>query len=178
MLLLPRSNVVWAMPYTLWMHGELLGETGLDQPGPFAGQRLGTLRPTPLGMEKLPALCGYLSAVSALKDALLRRGLLTADQQAAGMQRAIESTPEGARVRKIVWALSALELRDDDGTRVQFRCIAVSDVQEMIALGAPLDPAVASHPNAPRFLISTTVSDNSAAAARAGRRLRPRWRSH
>ncbi len=177
MLLLLSSDVVCAMPYTLWMHGELLGETGLDQPGPFAGQRLGTLRPTPLGMEKLPTLCGYLSAASALKDALVRRGLVTPDQQAAGMQRAIDTTPEGARVLKIVKALSQLELRDGDGTRVQFKSIAVSDVREMIALGAPLDPAVASHPDAPRFLISTTVSDASPAVARAARRLRPHWRS-
>jgi len=166
------------MAYTLWMHGELLGETGLDQPGPFPGQQLGTLRPTARGIDALPGLCGYLSAASALKRAMIRRGLVTADQQAAGMQRAIEGTPEGARVVKIVKALSQLELRNTDGARVYFKSIAVSDLQEIIALGAPLDPEVASNPDAPRFLISTTMSDYAKSSQRIAARLRPRWRSH
>lgn len=172
------------MPYTLWLHGLLVGETDFEHPGPAPGQRLGAFRPTTAGLEVLPSICGLLAATVALKDEMERRGLVNPDDQADGMLEVLESTPEGERVVEIAKCLEQLELHDPNGIRLQFQSIAVSDLHELVQLGKLRASAVdeaseTADESTPRYLISATFS----AAASSGRvqrrpqpRLRPRWR--
>lgn len=162
-----------AMRYTLWLDGHLLGETHLEHRNPVSRQRLGVLLATPYGAEVLPGLCGFLSAASAVKECMMRHGILDPDSDSEETLRLLETTAEGERFTRIVTMLGRLELRQAGGDRAAFHTVIVTDVSELRELrpAERLDLA-----GAPRFLITATPMDLSAVASQMRARARVRVR--
>lgn len=151
------------MRYTLWLDGHLLGETRLEHRNPVSRQRLGVLHATPYGAEVLPGLCGFLGAASAVKECMMRYGILDPDADVDETMRVLESTPEGAHFTRVVSMLGRLELRQAGGERAAFHTVIVTDVSELREL-RPAQPL--ELPGACRFLITATPLDVSAVASR------------
>lgn len=163
------------MKYTLWLNGHLLGETRLEHKNPAGAQRMGCLRPTAYGLELLPGLCGFLSAASALKKALVNDGI-DPDKDVDRTMQLMETIPEGARFSELVKALSQLELREAGGDRAAFHTVIITDVREIAELSRGFDPDVQLPEDGPRFVISATPVNFQAmsSAVRGGARMRVR----
>lgn len=150
------------MRYTLWLDGHLLGETRLEHRNPVSRQRLGVLHATPYGTEVLPGLCGFLGAASAVKECMMRYGILDPDADVDETMRVLESTPEGAHFTRVVSMLGRLELRQAGGERAAFHTVIVTDVRELQELRPAERLEVVG---APRFLITASPLDVSAVAS-------------
>jgi hypothetical protein len=166
------------MPYTLFLQGQLVGETDFDHSGPGPGQRVGIFRPTEHGLEVLPRLTGFLTAASALKQAVERRGLDPEAMQAETLIEVLERSSEGQRMIEVVKALDALELRDPTGVRVRFTSIALSDLRELRRLSAELSVNVAlpDEPTMPVYVLSATFAEKQHSLSQERRRPMPRLR--
>ncbi|HEY8175943.1 MAG TPA: hypothetical protein VIF32_09640 [Gemmatimonadaceae bacterium] len=149
------------MAYTLSLHGRPIGETDFEQSGVGPRQRFGMLRPSEYGLEVLPRLTGFLTAASALKQAIEQRGVDPEDMSADAVIEVLEHSTEGQRMIEVVKALDALELRDSTGARVQFTSIAVSDLRELKRLSAELrvDVALPEDDATPVYAISATFGE-------------------
>jgi hypothetical protein len=165
------------MPYTLLLHGRLVGETEFDDAGPGPGQRLGILRPTEHGLEVLPRLVGFLSAAARLKQAIERRGLDPDAMSSEAMFQLLDHTPEGQRMVDVVKALDALELRDSSGGRVSFTSIAVSDLAELRRVARELGEEIPlPDDSATTYVISATLANGFRTRPRHLLRCLPRLR--
>jgi hypothetical protein len=164
------------MAYTLSLHGRHIGETDFEQAGVGPRQRFGMLRPSEHGLEVLPRLTGFLTAASALKQAIERRGLDPEDMSADTVIEVLERSTEGQRMIEVVKALDALELCDSTGARVRFTSIAVSDLRELRRLSAELsvDVALPDDPGLPVYAISATFGEKYESPPRGRRRTLPR----
>ena len=166
------------MPYTLFLHGQLVGDTDFDHAGPGPQQHLGIFRPTEHGLEVLPRLTGFLTAAAALKQVVERRGIDPEAMQPDTVIEVLERTCEGQRMIDVVKALDALELHDATGARVRFTSIAVSDLRELRRLSAEVnvDVALPDEPTMPVYVISATFAEDHVSALRTPRRTLPRLR--
>lgn len=164
------------MKYTLWLNGHLLGETRLEHKNPVGTQRIGGLRPTPYGLELLPGMCGFLSAASALKKAMLRVGIDDPDKDLGRTMELMETMPEGARFSELVKALSQLELREAGGDRAAFHTVIITDLRELAELSQTFDADAEIAEGVPRFVVSATpVNFHSMTwAVRGGTKMRVR----
>ena len=163
------------MKYTLWLNGHLLGETRLEHRNPAGAQRMGCLRPTAYGLELLPGLCGFLSAVAAFKKAAENAGV-DPDADVPRTMQLMELIPEGARFSGLVKALSQLELREAGGDRAAFHTVIITDVREIAELSRGFDPDIELPDGVPRFVISATPVNFHAmtSAMHGGARMRVR----
>jgi hypothetical protein len=151
------------MPFTLWKRGILIGETDFGLAKLGGRRRAGVFHPTPAGMMVLPALTAMALALFGLGDAMKRLPLsdeaIERDPDAA--LDAFERSPEGQRVLAAAEQIAELELRDENGKRVEFASILVTDLEELRALGVVRKGASAKRPKGGdpvRYFISVTLS--------------------
>lgn len=141
------------MPYTLLLHGVLIGETDFEHKGQGPRQQAGVFRPAPSGMAALPQITGMFAASLAFMR-VVERNKPSSHDTAIGL---LENTPEGRKLIEHAKVIEQLELRDPDGKSLPIESIAVSNLQELAALAASKlgKPGPGNVP--PKYLISVTV---------------------
>lgn len=161
------------MPYTLWSHDTLLGESDLALPAPRPGMLLGAFRPTAAGLPVLPLFVEVTASALALGPMLEREGLTRerlGDGLAAAIHEAMPRTSEGQRHAAACAAVDALGLilRDEANAIVPARGLTLSDVWELgPALGKlPSElHAAAEAMGVPCYSLGVTVSRPEASSA-------------
>ena len=141
------------MPYTLLLHGVVVGETDFEHKGQGPRQQAGIFRPSPSGMAVLPQITGMFAASLAFMRVVERNK--PSDQDTA--LALLEKTPEGRALIDHAKVIEQLELRDPDGNRLDIESIAVSNLQELAALAASKLGRNMLGDVPPKFLISVTV---------------------
>lgn len=151
------------MPYTLLLHGVVIGETDFEHKGQGPRQQAGVFRPSPSGMTVLPQITGMFAASLAFMRVVERNktSLAQNGDTALGL---LESTPEGRRLIEHAKVLEQLELRDPDGKPLAIESIAVSNLQELAALAASKLGKATLGATAPKYLISVTIRANGSEA--------------
>jgi hypothetical protein len=95
----------------------------------------------------------------------------------------LDTTPAGEKIVDIGRMLSEVEMRAPDGRRLEFKSIAFSDPSELqrlireMQLGGA-DDLTDLRPEAPRYIVSATLTDDAPASGRqsqAGPLRRRRW---
>ena len=126
------------MPYTVWMHGQQIGETKFELPGPKR-KLAGTLHPTAVGLQMLPAVTAMAPALFAFGDLCRRRGLTpnaVARQSVAQAREIVGETPEGQRLMAAAEQVAAVEVRDPDGRVVEWESLAITDIDWLLSYAA------------------------------------------
>ena len=169
------------MPYTFWYSGILIGESEMEEGPDNRRQRSGTFQPTAYGLEIFPRLTGIFSAGHALKVHLDAIGLSPDTMNKAQVEQVIDSTPAGQKILDIGRALSDVEMRAPDGTKLEFESIGFTDLLELQQFGRELDPDPSEElaglaPDAPRYLVSATLRGDPRDAVSEGRPRRRRRR--
>jgi hypothetical protein len=156
------------MPFTLWSHNQLLGETSFELGDPLGRKRIGAFTPSPLGATLMPTLTGIGPALLALGKRM-REGPPTADDPAA-MERLLRDTAEGSAVLSFAKRLHALdlELRDPNGQAMSTESIGVHDSHEFTYLADGDPPEEPIELDRPRYFLSATLPHRSAARRRVG----------
>ena len=125
------------MPYTLWSHGRLLGQSGLSYARCLVRIRAGDFEPTEVGESLLPILTGMGPAVEALAEIMDSHAKPAgASEESPGLHDCVRLTTEYADIRSIGDQLEnlALELRDPKGERVPTSLIGIQDTEHLLAL--------------------------------------------
>ena len=171
------------MTFTFWYSGILIGESDLEEASDNPRQHGGVFRPTAYGLEIFPRLTGILSAGYALKTHLDSNGLSPDDMEPEEIEELLDTTPAGEKIIDIGRMLSEVEMRAPDGRRLEFKSIAFSDpselqrlIREMHLGGA--DDLTDLPPEAPRYIVSATLTDDTSASGReaqASHLRRRRW---
>jgi len=141
------------MPYTLLLHGVVIGETDFEHSGQGPRQQAGIFRPSASGMTVLPQITGMFAASLAFMR-VVERNKPSSQDSAIGL---LESTPEGKRLIEHAKVIEQLELRDPDGQSLPVESIAVSNLQELAALAASKLGKTDLGNVPPKYLISVTV---------------------
>ena len=144
------------MPYTLLLHGVVIGETDFEHQGHGPRQQAGVFRPAPTGLNDLPRITGMFAASLAFMRVVERnKSALTGRAETA--IELLENTPEGRKLIEHAKVIEQLELRDPDGKEIEIESIAVSNLQELAALAASKlgNPKLGDVPA--KYLISVTV---------------------
>jgi hypothetical protein len=169
------------MAYTFWHSGVLIGESDLEEASDNPQQHGGVFRPTAYGLEIFPRLTGILSAGYALKMHLEANGLSPEEMNQGEIDELLDTTPAGEKIIDIGRMLSEVEMRAPDGRRLEFKSIAFSDpselqrlVREMQLGGA--DDLTDLPPEAPRYIVSATLTDDASASGREAQASRGRRR--
>ena len=118
------------MPYTLWSHGRLLGESELDYRPLFARHRMGDFHPTDVGSRLMPIATGLSPAGIELSRRIRR---------SSGVQLfddAVRRTSEYADLAAAAdyCEALALELRGPDGSLIPTEWIDVRDLEFLASL--------------------------------------------
>ncbi|MDQ3949938.1 MAG: hypothetical protein M3282_06305 [Gemmatimonadota bacterium] len=149
------------MPFTLWKRGVLTGETDFGLAKLGGRRRAGVFHPTPAGMMVLPALTAMAPALFGLGHAMKRLPLsdeaIERDPDAA--LDAFERSPEGQKVLAAAEQIAELELRDENGKRVEFESILVTDLEELrtLGVGSKANSKGPKGGDPVRYLISVTL---------------------
>ena len=138
-----RANLkgIDVMTYTLWSHGELLGESELDYVRVFPHLRTGDLQVTPRGLIAIERLtqtradCYYTAR--RLKNGKSRGTNDTSDEKTFFADLAAEHDQHEAL---------ALELHAPDGSVIATESITVTDTDYLRAIGSEPDEEDASPP--------------------------------
>ena len=142
------------MPWTLWYHHQLIGQTSFEVQGRHPRQRLGLFRPDPHGASLVPAIA-YVHQALREFERMVERRKLTPEE----MLDSMGTTPEGQRVAECGEILEQLQLRDDAGSAVACEAIAILDVTEVAEKrDAPREAARDAAKESRRYMISTTIS--------------------
>jgi hypothetical protein len=141
------------MPYTLLLHGAVIGETDFEHKGQGPRQQAGIFRPSPSGLTELPRITGMFAASLAFMRVVERHKPVDSEA-AVGL---LEDTPEGRKLIEHARVIEQLELRDPHGKRLEIESIAVSNLQELAALAASKLGKKSLGDAPPRYLISVTV---------------------
>lgn len=177
------------MTYTFWHCGILIGESRMKREPGRPRHLSGSFDPTPYGLELFPRLTGILTAGHELKSYLEANGLSPEEMSREEIETIFETNPAGQKVIDIGRTLSEVEMRDPDGSRLEFVSIGFSDLLEFKTLALELDGGgktepVTLPPGAPRYLVSATLSKKARepiADGQTGRLGRggggPRWSS-
>jgi hypothetical protein len=144
------------MPYTLLLHGNVIGETDFEHQGHGPRQQAGVFRPAPSGLNDLPKITGMFAASLAFMRVVERNKPALEEREESAIAL-LENTPEGRRLVEHAKVIEQLELRDPDGNPIEIESIAVSNLQELAALAASKlgNPKLGDVP--PKYLISVTV---------------------
>jgi hypothetical protein len=148
------------MPYTLSLHGVVIGETEFEHKGLRPRQHAGIFRPTELGIAVLPQITGMFAASLAFTRVVERRKAEV--ETADGVIGLLENTPEGQKLIEHAKVIDQLELRDPNGDVLPIESIAVSNLQELARLAASKLGKASVGDGAPRYLISATIRDRGA----------------
>lgn len=151
------------MPYTLLLHGVVIGETDFEHKSQGPRQHAGVFRPSPSSTTVLPQITGMFAASLAFMRVVERHkpSLANNEDMALGL---LESTPEGRALIEHAKVIEQLELRDPDGTTLPIESIAVSNLQELAELAASKLGKAILGASAPKYLISATVRANGSDA--------------
>ena len=163
------------MAYTFWHSGILIGESDLEEAAHNRRQVGGVFRPTAYGLEVFPRLSGILAAGHALKTHLTANGLSPEEMEHCELADLLDTTPAGQKIIDIGRMLSDVEVRAPDGLRLEFASIAFSDLSELQRLVREMELSGAHDltdlpPDAPRYIVSATLRDDTPAS---GREVRP-----
>ena len=157
------------MTYTFWYSGILIGESDFEEPTDDRRRMSGVFRSTAYGDEIFPRLTGVLSAGHALKTLLEAKGLDPDEMDGDDVEELFETSEAAQKIVDIGRALSEVETRGPDGTRLEFASIAFIDTLEIPRLLGELTgraDAVAVEPDGPRYMVSGTLLDETPAAVR------------
>ena len=118
------------MPYTLWSHGRLLGESELDYRRVFARHRMGDFHPTEVGWCLMPIATGVSPAGVELSRKITRSSALGL------FDEAVRRTSEYADFAAAADHCEALELelRAPDGSVIPTEWIDVRDLEFLTSL--------------------------------------------
>jgi hypothetical protein len=151
--------------YTVWMYGQKIGETRFE--ALCAGRRrAGVFHPTEFGIAMLPGITDMFPALVAFRDMCERAGVDVDDDRPETGRDAFEAfkgTPEGKRVVAAARRIAEIEVREETGESIQWESLAISNLEELVALAAQRTPSRPEPPQRPngdpvRFLISLTVA--------------------
>ena len=154
------------MPYTFWFSGILIGESDFEDRCTTPRQHAGAFRPTAYGLEIFPRLTGILSAGRALLAQLDADERSPDTMDAHEIEESFETRSAGRKVVDIGRALSDVEMRAPDGTKLEFESIGFTDLLELRMLVNELDPesnepADDLPPDVPRYFVSATLREGS-----------------
>lgn len=144
------------MPYTLLLHGMIIGETDFEHKGQGPRQQAGVFRPSPSGMAVLPQITGMFAASLAFLRVIERNKTAPAHNENTVLAL-LENSPEGRRLVEHAKVIEQLELRDPNGKPLPIESIAVSNLQELAALAASKLGKATLGASAPKYLISATI---------------------
>ena len=151
------------MPFTLWSHNKLLGESDFEIAGNSGPRRLGTFRPSALGTTLLPTLTGFGPALLRLGESCRRQGLSLDDIEMDGptgdAARDLYEQSGAVSFARQVLALQ-LELRDPHGRRIGTQCLNVHDLERTLDAARCADDDVPRERSReqPRYFLSATLS--------------------
>lgn len=168
------------MPFTLFHHGLVIGETDFEFKPLKPSQRAGVFRPTQYGLTVLPLVTGMLAASMALTQLAKQRGLQRRATKPEAVLDLLGNTAEGQLFIECAKAIEQLELRDPSGQGLTVESIAISDLHELMTIAASRDGRAIEEPRpgAPRYVISATTRGESAGESSAwSRRIVARWRA-
>ena len=159
------------MAYTFWHRGVLIGESDLEAGSTHPRQRGGIFWPTAYGLQLLPRLSGMLSAAHALKIHLDANNLVGEAMEPCEIEALFDNTPAGQKIVDIGRMLSDVEMRGADGRRLEFKSIAFSEPLEVGRIARELGVSGADEltdlpPDAPRYVVSATLSHSASASPR------------
>lgn len=125
------------MPYTLWSHGRLLGESELDYERVLARYRMGDFHPTDVGSRLMPIATGVSPAGIELSRRMGSSGLKLFDD-------ALRRTSEYADFAAAddYYEALALELHSPDGSVIPTEWIDVRDLELLASLVIEDDPEI------------------------------------
>jgi hypothetical protein len=154
------------MPFTLWSHNQLLGETSFELGDPLGRKRIGVFNPSPLGATLMPTLTGIGPALLALGRRVHETEPIADDP--ASMERLLRETTEGSAVIDFAKRLHALdlELRDPEGQSMSTESIGVHDTHQFTYLADGEVPATAIDFDRPRYFLSATLPQRRVAKRR------------
>ena len=120
------------MPYTVWSHGRLLGETDLGFVRCIRNARTGWFHPTPEGEMLMPIATGVPAALHAW--GLRYRERVDARGNSDGECGIMDHSTESADLEAATQHAEALELelRRADGTVVSTKDIGIRDIDELM----------------------------------------------
>lgn len=144
------------MPYTLLLHGIVIGETDFEHKGHGPRQQAGVFRPAASGLDLLPRITGMFAASLAFMRVVERNKSAIERNDATAMEL-LERTPEGRTLVEHAKVIEQLELRDPEGNQISIESIAVSNLQELAALAASKLGKASMGDVPPKYLISVTV---------------------
>ena len=127
------------MTYTFWHCGILIGESRMKREPGRPRHLSGSFDPTPYGLELFPRLTGILTAGHELKSYLEANGLSPEEMSREEIETIFETNPAGQKVIDIGRTLSEVEMRDPDGSRLEFVSIGFSDLLEFKTLALEMD---------------------------------------
>ena len=153
------------MPYTLLLHGIVIGETDFEHKGHGPRQQAGVFRPAPSGLDLLPRITGMFAASLAFMR-VVERNKAAIDSNDATAMDLLEQTPEGRCLVEHAKVIEQLELRDPAGKEMAIESIAVSNLQELAALAASKLGKASTGDVPPKYLISVTVQPSGSPFAR------------
>ena len=142
------------MPYTLWSHGRLLGESELDYRRAFARHRMGDFHPTEVGSRLMPIATGVSPAGIELSRKITR----TSGQ----LDDAARTTSEYADFAAAADHCEALtlELRAPDGSVIPTEWIDVRDLDFLTSLVVEEDLEMDEGESEPPGDIEDELSDD------------------
>jgi hypothetical protein len=127
------------MPYTLWSHGRLLGESELNYKRVFRRHRMGDFYPTTaVGLKLMAVATGVSPAGIDLAKMIRgsRKGFEKGKPSAGWLEETLQQTPEWADFAAAQGHCDALalELRGPDGSVIPTEWIDVRDTEFLLSL--------------------------------------------
>jgi hypothetical protein len=157
------------MTYSVWKHGEKIGETRFEL-SPAPRKRAGVFHPTTFGLTVLPGITAMAPALFDFGAMCKARGVDVEDDRPETAERVFDAfahTPEAKRLQAAANCVADLELRDPVGRRIEWESIMISDMTAVVEMVGRRRQGAADQlkmlPGDPiRFMISTTLADQSA----------------
>ena len=153
------------MPYTLLLHGIVIGETDFEHKGRGPRQQAGIFRPAASGLGLLPKITGMFAASLAFMR-VVEKHKSAMDKNGETALELLEDTPEGRTLVEHAKVIEQLELRDPNGNQLAIESIAVSNLQELATLAASRVGRACAGDVPPKYLISVTVQPAGSPFAR------------
>jgi len=157
------------MTYTVWLHGQQIGETQFEF-RPDRRRHAGTFHPTAFGLTVLPSITAMMPALFDFGDLCRRRGLDTDDQSPESASAALDglaTTPEGERLMAAAKHVSRVEVRDADGQLLPWDSLLISDLELLVRIARERTPSLEEEPDEPpqhdpiKFMISLTLKEET-----------------
>src|SRR5262245_31392620 len=165
----PDSQRGRTMTYTVWLHGQQIGETEFEF-RPDRRRQAGTFHPTEFGLTVLPSITEMMPALFDFGDLCRRHGLDTEDTNSDSASDALDrlaATPEAERLMAVAKRVSRVEVRDADGQLVVWDSLLISDLELLVQIARERTPSVEEELDEPlhhdpiKFMISLTLKEET-----------------